>query len=179
MKIAVLGYSGSGKSTLSAFLGDLYHIPVLHLDTVQFKQNWHERDRDEALAMVDRFMTQDDWVIDGNYSGFAQAERLQMADTIIYMNFSRWQCLWRVWKRYRAHRNQVRPSMANGCIEKLDIEFIKWILFDGRSAAKRKHYAALLKRYAAKTIVLHNQSELDAYQLSVASKCAKRPSQPA
>jgi len=36
MKIAVNGYSGSGKSTLARRLGELYQIPVLHLDTVHW-----------------------------------------------------------------------------------------------------------------------------------------------
>lgn len=56
MKIAVLGYAGSGKSTLARALGELYGIPVLHLDRVQFTPNWQERDRAEALAMVHDFM---------------------------------------------------------------------------------------------------------------------------
>ena len=43
MKIAVLGYSGSGKSTLARKLGELYGVPVLHLDAVQFLPGWRER----------------------------------------------------------------------------------------------------------------------------------------
>jgi adenylate kinase family enzyme len=163
MKFAVLGYSGSGKSTLAQGIGSLYDIPVLHLDTVQFERNWRERERGEALEMVRTFMAKPQWVIDGNYQAFDQSARLAMADTIIFMNFSRWQCLWRVWRRYRMHRNQTRPSMAEGCNEKLDFEFIKWILYDGRDLKRRKHYAEAIAHYAEKTVVLNNQRELDAY----------------
>ena len=88
MKIAVIGYSGSGKSTLSRQLGEVYGIPVLHLDTVQFCADWQERDREEARAMVAAFMQRDAWVIDGNYRGFFQEERLGQADRILFLNVS-------------------------------------------------------------------------------------------
>ena len=56
MKIAILGYSGSGKSTLARALGELYGVPVLHLDTVQFLPDWQVREQDEQLAIVQDFM---------------------------------------------------------------------------------------------------------------------------
>lgn len=83
MKIAVLGYSGAGKSTLSRELGKRYGCPVLHLDQVQFEAGWIERDRGEALSQVEQFMSQESWVIDGNYSAFLQERRLEEADCVI------------------------------------------------------------------------------------------------
>ena len=53
MKIAIIGYSGSGKSTLAAYLGELYKIPVLHMDRVRFLPNWVERDKDDEAAIVE------------------------------------------------------------------------------------------------------------------------------
>ena len=49
MKIAILGYSGSGKSTLARKIGEVYNCEVLHLDTIQFIDNWHERDRKSVV----------------------------------------------------------------------------------------------------------------------------------
>lgn len=71
MKIAILGYSGSGKSTLARRLGEKLGCPVLHLDQVQFTSGWVERDRGEAVALVEAFLEWDQWVIEGNYSEFA------------------------------------------------------------------------------------------------------------
>ncbi|WP_242491840.1 hypothetical protein [Miniphocaeibacter massiliensis] len=88
MKIAILGYSGSGKSTLAKHLGKLYNIPILYLDTVQFTDNWSLHNRNEAKEIVNEFMNNKSWVIDGNYSEFFQKERLETADMIIYMNFN-------------------------------------------------------------------------------------------
>lgn len=89
MKIAVIGYSGAGKSTLAKQLGEYYGLPVLFLDCVQFTAGWQLRDREEALSLVDAFMKQDGWVIDGNYRQFFQARRLEEADRILFLNFSR------------------------------------------------------------------------------------------
>ena len=163
MKIAVLGYSGSGKSTLGKYLGQVYGIPVLYLDTVQFLPNWQERDRGEAIEMVAQFMNQDSWVIDGNYTGFLQRERLEQADKIIFLNFHRVACLRRAYRRYRQNRGTSRESMANGCAEKLDAQFIWWILYAGRTAARRRHYHQVAEQYRDKTVVIKNQRELDAF----------------
>lgn len=163
MKIAILGYSGCGKSTLAKYLAIHYDIPLLYLDTIQFEANWKERDREEALSMVAEFMRNEDWIIDGNYTSFLQAERLEQADHIVYMAFSRWNCLFRAFCRYRLNKNSSRESMANGCKEKMDLGFIWWILYKGRTPEKKRFYNAILKKYRAKSIVLRNQRELDCF----------------
>ncbi|GKZ03609.1 hypothetical protein ANS017_03540 [Paraclostridium bifermentans] len=89
MKIAIVGYSGSGKSTMAKQLSSYYNTPVLHLDTIQFTPGWVERDKDEGRALTKEFMKNESWVIDGNYRGFYQRERLEQADKIIFLNFPR------------------------------------------------------------------------------------------
>lgn len=164
MKIAVLGYSGSGKSTLAKFLGVRYDAPVLYLDAVQFTANWAERDSDEAINIVVEFMKSNErWVIDGNYAKFFQSERLLQADRIIYMDFSRWSCLLRVFRRYLHYKNQTREIIAAGCIEKIDLEFIWWVLHEGRTAQVRRHYDNIIALYPEKTATLKNQKQLNAY----------------
>lgn len=163
MKIAILGYSGSGKSTLAQNLADFYKIPVLSLDTVQFLPNWVERDRDEGRSIVWEFMQDESWVIDGNYTEFFQKERLEQADKIIILNFPRRVCLYRVIKRYFQNRNNSRASMAEGCIEKIDLEFIWWILHKGRTKKMRNHIKWIASLYKGKTLVLKNQKQVNSY----------------
>lgn len=163
MKIAIIGYSGSGKSTLARCLADLYKIPVLFLDTVQFLPNWVIRDEEEGRAIVREFMKNDSWVIDGNYEKFFQEERLAQADQIIFLNFSRFLCLYRAYRRYFQHRNTTRESMAGGCIEKIDLEFVWWILYAGRTGKKLGHYKELISLYKDKMIILKNQKQLDEF----------------
>ncbi|MGX6961253.1 DNA topology modulation protein [Vagococcus xieshaowenii] len=163
MKIAIIGYSGSGKSTLAKAISQKINIPLLHLDTVQFEANWQERDNKEANTIVKQFMAQKDWIIDGNYSKFFKEERLEKADTIIILAFSRWACLKRVIKRYFKYRKTSRPDMAEGCREKLDGEFIWWVLYRGRKKQPMKDFIKIQQIYSDKTIILHNQQELDDY----------------
>ncbi|MGL4773550.1 MAG: DNA topology modulation protein FlaR, partial [Clostridium sp.] len=145
MKIAIIGNSGSGKSTLARILGDHYKIPVLFLDTVQFVTNWKVRDKDEGRDIVLEFMKNTSWVIDGNYTGFYQRERLEEADKIIFMNFPRRVCLYRAIKRYFMYKGKTRESMTEGCNEKIDFEFVWWILHEGRNREKMKHYRDLMQ----------------------------------
>ena len=163
MKIAVIGYSGSGKSTLSEYLGNKYNIPVLFLDTVQFLPGWRERDFDEGKKIVLDFMNNDSWVIDGNYRKYYRDERLEQADEIIFMNFNRITCFFRVYRRYRIYKGKSRVSMAEGCHEKLDYEFIKWILRDGRKKGIRSKYKSIAEMYKDKITIIKNQRQLDEY----------------
>lgn len=163
MRIAVLGYSGAGKSTLARALGERYTIPVLHLDTVQFTPGWLERDREEAQRMVHAFMKNPEWVIDGNYSKFEYQRRLEEADQIIFLDFPRFTCLFRAVRRYFSFRGKHRPDMADGCNEKLDPEFVWWLLWKGRTRKKRERFQCILDTYPEKTVVLKNQKGLDRY----------------
>lgn len=163
MKIAVIGYAGAGKSTLARALGEHYRIPVLHLDRVQFTSNWQERERGEAQQLVRDFMDNSQWVIDGTYSKFEFERRLSEADSIIFLDFPRLICFFQAWKRYFQFWNTVRPDMADGCCEKMDPEFILWLLWRGRTRKKRKKFQQVLARYPEKTVVLHSQKEIDRY----------------
>lgn len=164
MKIAILGYSGSGKSFLSDALGEFYGYPVLHLDCIQFQPNWVERDLMEARAIVVRFLDKHEhWIIDGNYIKFDQKRRLEEATDIIFMNFPRRVCFGQALKRYWKHRNQTRHDMADGCIEKFDWEFVKWILWEGRRRGTRRHYQEILHLYPNKTRMFRTRAQVHAY----------------
>lgn len=164
MKIAILGYSGSGKSTLAKRLGELYGVPVLHLDSVEFLPNWVKRELSEKQRIVGGFMRDNkDWVIDGNYSKLFRAERLEQADMIVMLLFDRFSCLWRAIKRYRSFKGRTRPDIGDGCNEKLDAEFVWWILHKGRTKSKKTGYKAIRSRYPDKVTVLRNQRQLDEF----------------
>ena len=168
MKIAIIGHSGSGKSTLARKLSQVYQLPLLHFDTVQFRPNWEIRPQASKEIMTKTFLDiHKSWVIDGNYSRLSFTRRMEEADVIVVMLFDRWRCLWRVTKRYLKYRNKTRPDMTEGCKEKLDWEFVKWILRDGRSKAARDRYGWVLERYSHKTILVKNQRQLNQVQKKI------------
>ena len=164
MKIAIIGYSGAGKSTLAEKLSNYYSIPKLHMDTLQFQPSWQDSDRDWMLTEMKSFLTKHKtWVIDGNYSWCCYEERMEEADQIIFLNFSPLTCLFRAFKRYLKYRGKVRESMAAGCQEQFNWEFIRWILCDGRSKSAKERYNWVQETYPDKVVILSSQKEIDQF----------------
>lgn len=163
MKIAILGFSGSGKSTLAKELSELYHIPLLYLDCVNFKENWELRNRDEGRAIIDEFMKNESWVIDGNYSEFYQQERLFQADSIIILQYNRFVCMYGAFKRNIEYKGKVRESIANGCMERMDSEFFIWIIYKQYSKARKRKFRSIKNKYPDKTIIFKSRKQLDEY----------------
>ena len=166
MKIAIMGYSGSGKSTLARKLGEYYKCDVFHFDAIQFLPGWEIREYEEKMQMTEQFLdTHDSWVMDGTYSRFYLDRRLEEADFIVLMMFNRFSSLYRVTKRYLKYKNKTRPDMAEGCTEKLDWEFVKWVLRDGRKQKTRDLFQRIQTQYADKVVVIKNQKQLDKWSV--------------
>ena len=80
------------------------------------------------------------WVIDGNYEKFCQKRRMKEADLIILWIIQDGSVCGEALRRYYRYKGHTRKSMADGCIEKMDKEFILWILKNGRSQEKKEDY---------------------------------------
>ena len=107
-------------------------FPCFILILFIFLPNWKVRAVKEKEKIVRDFLDENEnWCIDGNYSKIFFDERMEKADFIVVMLFSRFNSLWRVWKRYKKYKGQSKPDMTVGCDEKLDFEFIRWVLFVG------------------------------------------------
>ena len=164
MKIAILGYSGSGKSTMARTLGAYYGCDVLHFDAVQFLPGWEVRPAEEKRRLTEDFLnTHTDWVIDGNYSKLCFDRRMREADRILILPMNRFRCLFRVVKRFLHYRNTTRPDMGEGCNEKLDAEFVKWVLWKGRTKETKARFRSVVVHYPGKTVILKTQKDIDAY----------------
>ncbi len=162
MKIAIIGFSGSGKSTLASKLSQFYHIDVLYLDTIFFKPNWEERNKQEFEGLIQQFMdTHDSWIIEGNYLKYAP-HRFQEANQILYLSYHRFFCLASVIKRYRENKNKTRVSMAEGCQEKLDFNFLWQVFYAGRKRKKRKRLKAIT-RACPQGLMFKNRKALHQY----------------
>ena len=163
MRISIIGYSASGKSTLAKTIGEILGIPILHLDKVNFLPNWEERKKTESTKIVEDFINnnKNKFIIDGNYSKFAYELRMKISDKIIFMDFDRFTCLFQAFQRYNEYKGKVRDSMSEGCCEKLDWDFIKWILFEGRKEERVNKFNKLIEEYKEKIIILKNRKEVD------------------
>ena len=126
-KIMVIGVSaGAGKSTLAKEIGKLLGIEVCHLDRLYWRPGWIEASNEEFEKAQREILKQDQWLIEGNYSSTFSL-RSEKADTIVYIEHSIYVCFYRVIKRWLTNLGSTRSDMAEGCPEKLDWKFIKFI----------------------------------------------------
>lgn len=125
-RILIIGSGGAGKTTLAQELGKKLGIPVIHLDALFWKPGWIESDKAEWQNTVRDVMHDARWIMDGNYGG-TLAERMEQCDTVIFLDIPRLICIWRVIKRAIRYYGRSRPDMAQGCPEKVDMEFLQWI----------------------------------------------------
>lgn len=164
-RIMIVGYSGSGKSTLAKKLGGRLSCEVMHLDCVHWLPGWIERDRAERNRMITQFLdTNRSWVIDGTYQSACLKRRLEEATQIIFLDFPRGICLFRVIRRYVQYRGKSRESMTTGCEERVSGEFFWWVLYRGRDKAHRKQFQKICTEYAPKVVVLRNPKEVRQFE---------------
>lgn len=156
-RILIIGCSGSGKSTLARALGKKLELPVVHLDQLWWREGWQNVSVDDFDAKLAAVLVRDRWIIDGNYSRTME-QRLERCDTVVYLDFSRWTCLWGMLQRVLGSYGKVRPDMSAGCPERFDWEFIRWIWNYNRENRAR-NYMWLAKARHARSIVLHSRRE--------------------
>ena len=125
-RIVVIGCGGSGKSTLASWLGDTLSLPVIHLDQLFWRSGWVKAPEEEWISLHENAVSQQRWIIDGNYASTLPS-RLAACDTVIFMDFSRYRCLFNLSKRLLKYLGRTRPDLSADCPERMDWEFIRWI----------------------------------------------------
>lgn len=141
-RIMIFGFSGSGKSTLARTLGKKFGIEPVHLDSIYWLPGWEDLPREKMKKKVGEIIKKDQWIIEGNYFYAYGEERIKRADAVVFLDINRFLCLYRVIKRYFMYRGKTRPDMGEGCPEKIDFEFIKWVFIDSRKN-RAKYYKIL------------------------------------
>lgn len=150
-RVLVIGPGGSGKSTFARRLGQILGIEVKHLDSFYWRSGWTKPSNEDWIKTVNDLISRDSWIIDGNFGGTLPL-RVERCDTVIFLDMPRLLCLWRITKRRITYRKRSRPDMAEGCHEKLDLEFIRWV-WNYSNRSRPRVIKLLNENKAAKTIV--------------------------
>ncbi len=159
-RILVLGSAGSGKSTLSQILGTSFKLPVIHLDRYYWKPNWIPTPNEEWDQLLEQLCNEEQWIMDGNYSRTIDI-RLSKADMVLFLDLPTLLCIYRVLKRRIKYRHKTRPDMNEGCSEKLDWEFIKWV-WNYRRRSRQKILDKLSEvRNEKQIIILKNRKQVN------------------
>lgn len=135
-RIIILGRPGSGKSTLARILGERLGLPVVYLDTLFWLPNWQKNP--DFASLAEERVLQDAWVMDGNFfSGLPNSARIARANVIFFLDYCPLVCARNALKRARQYKGKSRPDITTGCAEKVDLDFLLYILFGYRHSRQR------------------------------------------
>lgn len=158
-RVAVVGTTGSGKTTFAAHLAQLLAVPHVELDSLHWEPNWVEAPLEVFRERVDRALSGEGWVVDGNY-GKVRDIIWTRADTVVWLDYSLprifWRLTWRTVRRIFTHQ-----ELWNGNRERLRSQFSKESLFLWVLTSRPRHqrdYPRLLKEYAHLRVARFNSS---------------------
>ncbi|NKN37749.1 AAA family ATPase [Agrobacterium sp. a22-2] len=136
-RILVIGCSGSGKSTLSQALAGRLELPYVSMDREVFwLPGWQQRPREEMVQRISEIVARLRWIMDGTNPSTLPL-RLPRTDLVIWMRPPRWVSLYGVFSRAIRYRGLSRPEMAEGCPERVSLEFLRYVWNFENSAAPR------------------------------------------
>ncbi|MEI9997076.1 MAG: hypothetical protein WDM91_20945 [Rhizomicrobium sp.] len=160
-RIAVIGISAAGKSIFARALAARTGLPLLHGDQMEWLAGWRERPPGELKTLHAEWLARPRWIIEG-WIDPERTARLDAADLVIDLDYSRWRCAWRMLQRMR--RAARRDEMPEGCVDRfrwrtLDTVFWKKerpFIDAALAAATLKRYVRLRSPRAAAAWLLHS-----------------------
>jgi len=144
-RISVVGTSGSGKTTLARQIAQHLAIPHVELDAINHQPNWTEAPLEVFRQRVEKSLSGDTWVVDGNYSKVRDIV-WSRADTVVWLDYPLPIIMKRVVLR-TLRRVITREELWNGNRETWGIIFSKnsmplWVLHTYKKI--QKEYPRLL-----------------------------------
>ena len=156
-RIIIIGCGGAGKSTLARQLGEKLRLPVVHLDQIFWSPgNWHHLEKEEFDSLLLQEMEKPRWIMDGNFNR-TMLQRLGKCDTVIYLDFNRFVCLFGWLKRVVTNWGRTRADMGPNCKEWFAPEMFHWI-WTYNKTKRPQNYRLLEQATHAKVIILKNRA---------------------
>ncbi len=124
-RIAIIGSPGSGKSTLGTKLAKVLGRQVVHLDTIMWQADWQLPSDEDRLHIHQQTISPDSWIIEGSWFGLI-ADRVDRATLVVWLDYSTMVCVKSVLSRSLSNRGKQAHYMAEGCIEKFDMSFVRY-----------------------------------------------------
>jgi adenylate kinase family enzyme len=112
-RILVIGTSGSGKTTLATELARRLGIPHVELDSLFHKPNWQESSDEEFRNAVQKIVSSDQWILDGNYTHKIADHVWPRATMVLWLDYTRARVMARLLLR-TLRRLITREKLWNG-----------------------------------------------------------------
>ena len=125
-RVMVVGNAGAGKSTFARRLGAKLVLPVIHLDSHYWRAGWQISDPMAWRQQLAMLAASPIWVMDGNYINTFDI-RMPRADSLVWLDHPRRICMRRVLMRTMMGYGRTRSDLAEGCPERFDIEFLRYV----------------------------------------------------
>ncbi len=148
-RVSVIGTSGSGKTTFAARLARLLAIPHIELDSLHWEPDWVEAPLEIFRGRVDRALSGERWVVDGNYSTVRDIV-WSRADTVIWLDYALlrifWRLTWRTLKRVLTRQELWNENRENWRNQFSKDSIFLWVL----TSRPRHHrdYPRLFQEYS-------------------------------
>lgn len=162
-RVMVLGCSGSGKSTLSQTLAERLDLRYISMDRdILWLPGWQLRERADQARLMEEAVAGARWVFDGS-GPRTMPMRLERADIAIWLRPPRFVSIRGILSRWIRYLGRVRPDMADGCPEKMDMDFFRYVWNFERDHAPRIEQQFAL--FGANVPVLMLKSHAETAQL--------------
>lgn len=161
-RICIIGTSAAGKSTLAQQLGNHLNVAICHLDQIAHLPHttWQARDRELMKQDHQAFLIQhDQWIIEGNYS-YSMPERLAQATSVIWLDFSRWNSVYRYIKRCLSNQPN-RAGNLDGATQQFSWKMVRHILI--HVPKNKVKYQQLIEKSRLPLIRITSFKELKKY----------------
>lgn len=147
-KILVIGISGTGKSTLSRKISHELALPLYHMDSVIWEENWKESKAEKVEDNLKKIVEMSSWVVEG-WIDYYSKDLFKSASTVIYLDYPGWLAMLGGVQRWWRHRGSNRPEMPKGCNEVLNFQFLRTMLL----RHERPHIEKTLLDFKPKNII--------------------------
>jgi adenylate kinase family enzyme len=159
-RVAIVGPAAAGKSTLASRLSALLGIPAYHLDALYWRPGWTRPRPEEWEAELRRLVDSPEWIIDGNFTD-TMRERLDAADTVIYLDFHPVVSTVGAVRRRLLYPRRPAPGMQVGSRPMFNLQLFRWIW-----SFPRDHRPAILRlleeqRGSKRVLVLRKRAEVE------------------
>ncbi len=147
-RIAIVGTSGSGKTTLARQTSQRLKIPHVELDALNWGPNWTEAPIEVLRSRVEKALSGDAWVVDGNYSKIRSVV-WSRADTIVWLDYPFPVVMGRILHR-TIRRVVLREDCCNGNRETFQKAFLSrdsmivWVIQTYQK--NRRQYSTLFQQ---------------------------------
>ena len=153
-RISIIGAPGTGKTVLANNLGYLYKLPVVHLDSIHYLDNWVLRDKEERDELILKEGNKEEWILDGTFIDTLQ-QRINHSDLIIFLDYSSFSQVKGIFKRRLTHLGKKRND-----VPKLTLSFVFYVFT--YNIKRKKYITEILKDIKKeKVLVFKNQKHLN------------------